>query len=234
MKRFFTLIAAVAMAASVNAQGTYVVKEGDKYTVRFEIKSVDNIKAYYMENEGATFKDGKKQANWADADFEAYVSSSTNGSKFTEGEEPTGAYLKFEPIKTGTVEVGIQIDKNKGLCLVGSDLKKSMDYTYNLPAAKDGESQTLTTTEDGKQVVASKANGTVTFKVEGGKKYYLMALGSKIGFFGFKYTVGGTPGISTVATTSSAKSSATYNLAGQQVSDSYKGLVVKNGKKYMK
>ena len=30
------------------------------------------------------------------------------------------------------------------------------------------------------------------------------------------------------------KAGKTYNLAGQQVSDSYKGLVIKNGKKYVK
>ena len=30
MKKFFTLIAAVALAASVNAQGTYAVQVGDK------------------------------------------------------------------------------------------------------------------------------------------------------------------------------------------------------------
>lgn len=32
MKKFFTFIAAVAMAASVNAQGTYAVAEGEAVT----------------------------------------------------------------------------------------------------------------------------------------------------------------------------------------------------------
>ena len=45
---------------------------------------------------------------------------------------------------------------------------------------------------------------------------------------------GGTPtGISNVEASASAKSSTLYNLAGQQVSESYKGIVVKNGKKYL-
>lgn len=45
---------------------------------------------------------------------------------------------------------------------------------------------------------------------------------------------GGTPtGISNVEASASAKSSILYNLAGQQVSESYKGIVVKNGKKYL-
>ena len=37
MKKFFTLIAAVALAASVNAQGVYAVSEGE---VRVTCKSV--------------------------------------------------------------------------------------------------------------------------------------------------------------------------------------------------
>ncbi len=40
-------------------------------------------------------------------------------------------------------------------------------------------------------------------------------------------------GISNISV-DSAKAGKTYNLAGQQVSDSYKGLVIKNGKKYVK
>lgn len=40
MKKFFTLIAAVALAASVNAQGTYAVKVGDKVNAGDKITSV--------------------------------------------------------------------------------------------------------------------------------------------------------------------------------------------------
>ena len=40
MKKFFTLIAAVAMAASMNAQGTYAVQEGDNVKAGNQITSV--------------------------------------------------------------------------------------------------------------------------------------------------------------------------------------------------
>ena len=46
-------------------------------------------------------------------------------------------------------------------------------------------------------------------------------------------TRGGTTAISNVEASASAKASTLYNLAGQQVSESYKGIVVKNGKKYL-
>ncbi|MFR4922538.1 MAG: hypothetical protein ACLUCG_14775, partial [Segatella copri] len=57
--------------------------------------------------------------------------------------------------------------------------------------------------------------------------------GSKLGFYGFKYEVGTSTGISSVKA-EAAQNGKTYNFAGQQVSDSYKGLVIKNGKKYVK
>ena len=52
MKKFFTLIAAVAMAASMNAQGTYAVQVGDNVKAGDKITSVENITLTYMENAG--------------------------------------------------------------------------------------------------------------------------------------------------------------------------------------
>ena len=40
-------------------------------------------------------------------------------------------------------------------------------------------------------------------------------------------------GVSSVSVTEAKAKTATFNLAGQQVSESYKGIVVKNGKKYL-
>lgn len=80
------------------------------------------------------------------------------------------------------------------MCLVGSGFARITDYTYNLPSDVGQESQTLGTYDkDAKTTVDNcltiKSNGTVTFNVKAGNTYYLMALGSKIGFFGFKYSV---------------------------------------------
>ena len=65
MKKFFTLIAAVALAASVNAQGTYAVQVGDKVNAGDKITSVKNVTLTYMENAGTAFADGKAIGNWA-------------------------------------------------------------------------------------------------------------------------------------------------------------------------
>lgn len=66
--------------------------------------------------------------------------------------------------------------------------------------------------------------------IPAGKAYLETTAGSKLAInFG-----GETTGISKVATEQTApENSAMYNLAGQRVSNSYKGIVIKNGKKFI-
>ena len=232
MKKFFTLIAAVAMAASMNAQGTYAVQVGDKVNAGDQIKSVENITLTYMENDGTAFADGKATDNWADADFTAYVCGKNNGKLHT-GAEPTGCVYKFETVKAGSVTVGVQLGGTKGFHILDADFAEVAPASYNLPAAKDGDSQEFTQNEKGENIIAAKSNGTVTFSVAEGGTYYVLAAGTKMGFYGFKYKVGTSTGISSIE--AAAKNDGkTYNMAGQQVSGSFKGLVIKNGKKYIK
>lgn len=232
MKKFFTLIAAVAMAASMNAQGTYAVQVGDKVNAGDQIKSVENITLTYMENDGTAFADGKATDNWADADFSAYVCGKNNG-KLVSGAEPTGCVYKFETVKAGSVTVGVQLGGTKGFHILDADFAEVAPASYNLPAAKDGASQEFTQNEKGENIIAKKSNGTVTFSVAEGGTYYVLAAGTKMGFFGFKYEAGTSTGISSIE--AAAKNDGkTFNMAGQQVSGSFKGLVIKNGKKFVK
>ena len=232
MKKFFTLIAAVALAASVNAQGTYAVQVGDKVNAGDKITSVENITLTYMENAGTAFADVKKQSNWADGDFTAYVCGVNNG-KLVKGAEPTGCVYKFETANAGTLTVAIQMGPAKGFHILDADYAEVTPDSYNLPSAKDGDSQTFAQNEKGENIVSAKSNGVVKINVAEGGTYYILAAGTKLGFYGFKYEVGTSTGISSIEATS-AQNGKTYNLAGQQVSDSYKGLVIKNGKKYVK
>ena len=232
MKKFFTLIAAVAMAASMNAQGTYAVQEGDNVKAGDQITSVENITLTYMENDGAAFAVGKAVNNWADADFGAYVCGKNSG-KLVSGAEPTGCAYKFETTKAGSLTVAVQLNGNKGFHILDADFAEVAPASYNLPAAKDGASQEFTQNEKGENIIAKKSNGTVTFSVAEGGTYYVLAAGTKMGFFGFKYEAGTSTGISSIE--AAAKNDGkTYNMAGQQVSGSFKGLVIKNGKKYVK
>lgn len=98
MKKFFTLIAAVALAASVNAQGTYAVQVGDKVNAGDKITSVKNVTLTYMENAGTAFADGKATDNCADGDFTAYVCGKNSGKLHSDA-EPTGCAYKLRPQK---------------------------------------------------------------------------------------------------------------------------------------
>ena len=233
MKKFFTLIAAVALAASVNAQGTYAVKVGDKVNAGDKIKSVENITLTYMEDDGTAFADGKATDNWADADFGAYVCGQNNGKLHT-GAEPTGCVYKFETVKAGSVTVGVQLGGNKGFHILDADFAEVAPASYNLPAAKDGDSQKFEQNEKGENIITKKSNGTVTFSVAAGGTYYVLAAGTRMGFYGFKYKAGTSTGISSVSAAAAKKNGKTYNMAGQEVSSSAKDLIIKNGKKYVK
>ena len=233
MKKFFTLIAAVALAASVNAQGTYAVQVGDKVNAGDKITSVENITLTYMENTGTAFADGKATDNWADADFTAYVCGKNNG-KLVKGAEPTGCVYKFETAKAGSVTVGIQLGGTKGFHILDAEFAEVAPASYNLPSAKDGESQKFTLNEKNENIIAAKSNGIVTLNVAAGGTYYVLAAGTRLGFYGFKYTIGTGTGISSVNAAAAKKDGKTYNMAGQEVSSSAKGIVIKNGKKYVK
>lgn len=232
MKKFFTLIAAVAMAASMNAQGTYAVQVGDKVNAGDKITSVENITLTYMENDGTAFADGKATDNWADADFTAYVCGKNNG-KLVKEAEPTGCVYKLEPVKAGSVTVGVQLGGNKGFHILDANFDEVTPTSYNLPSKKDGDSQEFTQNDKGENIIDAKSNGIVTFDVAGGT-YYVLAAGTKMGFYGFKYKVGTSTGISSVNAAAAKKNGKTYNMAGQEVSSSAKGLIIKNGKKYVK
>ena len=232
MKKFFTLIAAVAMAASMNAQGTYAVQVGDKVNAGDKITSVENITLTYMENAGVAFADGKATTNWADADFTAYVCGKNSGKLHSDA-EPTGCAYKFETVKAGSVTVAVQLSGKKGFHILDADFAEVAPASYNLPAAKDGDSQKFEQNEKGENIIAEKSNGTVTFSVAEGGTYYVLAAGTKMGFFGFKYEAGTSTGISSIEAVAK-NDGKTYNMAGQQVSGSFKGLVIKNGKKYVK
>ena len=232
MKKFFTLIAAVAMAASMNAQGTYAVQVGDKVNAGDQIKSVENITLTYMEKDGTDYADGKETTNWADADFGAYVCGKNSG-KLVSGAEPTGCAYKFETTKAGSLTVAVQLNANKGFHILDAAFAEVTPVSYNLPSAKDGDSQKFTQNEKGENILSEKSNGVVKINVAEGGTYYVLAAGTKLGFYGFKYEVGTSTGISSVKA-EAAQNGKTYDLAGQQVSDSYKGMVIKNGKKYVK
>ena len=75
--------------------------------------------------------------------------------------------------------------------------------------------------------------GYVTFTAEKDKTYMFLSPQTQLGCYGFSFTPDGSTGITNVQTADNTVDAPAYNLAGQRVAADYKGVVVKNGRKYV-
>ncbi|MBM6993164.1 MAG: hypothetical protein I3J02_07870, partial [Prevotella sp.] len=75
--------------------------------------------------------------------------------------------------------------------------------------------------------------GYLVFQVNAGETYMLIGNSWQFGLQGYEFTPGGVSGVSNVAVATDDKMTPVYNLAGQRVSASYKGVVIRQGKKYI-
>ena len=171
----------------------------------------------------------------------------------------SGTYYVITPKKSGTILAGIILNSDKELYIVDgtdkvetevldADFVPTGAYTQNVinaDAMFTGEQMTLYDSDGneaewtygGKNgiVVADKLTGTVEFKVKANREYYVFCTGSKLSFFGYIFTPGeddDTDAINEVSTKTVANG-VSYNLAGQQVSKSFKGIVIRDGKKFI-
>ena len=219
MKKFFTLIAAVAMAASVKAQ-----------TITFEKAAAGSVPA-------SIAKDGLVLTL---TDPENKISVDENTAYFGTAD----AYVKFlTRLKTGGKST---TQKNYLTLTLPSDgtLKvyartgKNADTNRNIVLTQDGtqlinkkllESEAVKATIEGEteqknvypvvSVAVKKGDVLITYPTQG------------INIYGIELATA--TGVSSVSVAGAKAKTATFNLAGQQVSESYKGIVVKNGKKYL-
>lgn len=74
--------------------------------------------------------------------------------------------------------------------------------------------------------------GYLFFQAKAGETYMLIGNSWQFGFQGYEFTPGVDAGVSAIAVTDN-KVAPAYNLAGQRVSATFKGVVIRNGKKYM-
>ena len=74
--------------------------------------------------------------------------------------------------------------------------------------------------------------GWIEFDAEAGKSYWLFQHSSQIGFGGYEFTPSVDEGVATLNVADNADAPA-FNLAGQRVANGTKGLLVKNGKKFI-
>ena len=178
----------LSFATSV-AQGNYIIQADDEFTAGQEITSVPGVKLTmptYAQNDDTETPTGKAAGatNYVDADFVAATGGNGGNPKLTDGVWH-GTTYRFTVEKDGFIVAGVVLNASKTLVLVKNDTEDILaSAKYNLPAAAGEPSQELSATNQ----VAAKSYGTVTFAVEAGNTYNIHCNGSKMGFFGFKFT----------------------------------------------
>ncbi|MBO4660694.1 MAG: hypothetical protein J5610_04475 [Prevotella sp.] len=256
MKKIFTLIAVAMMAVGASAQ-SYMVQKDDAPTAGTKITSVPNITMTYSVAGQAAFKTAKSLGD-ALKEVSGYLAKTdgngvnptdnnvsenyANGMGFDKsGELPTkGTFYVFEPTVDDMLEVFMICNADKTFVIAedGVNIATRLDALNVKAYGEDGvaiEGLTFETVTLNNVVVGGKFNnkvyGTVTFPVKAGKTYYVFVCGSKLGFGGFTFPAP-TSGISPVVAAFLDNANAPiYNLAGQQVTKAYKGVVIQNGVK---
>jgi len=162
-----------------------------------------------------------------------------------------GCYYEFTPTADGSLTAGVWLNKNlaqKTLYIIDETAKllpygdiklkgfrQNNTYEKNEADEAVGGFKDFALNENYLLNLETDTNrpffGLVTFNVTAGKKYYMFSSNSQLGFFGYEFTPSGT-GISNITATDDADAPV-YNLAGQRVSKDTKGLLIKNGKKFI-
>lgn len=216
MKKFFTLIVAVALAASVNAQTTLIDYPTSQSGITLHDAdgqiSFATVKIHNNKDAVSCIKIGKSfSANNLVVDN--FVELTTEGG-FKKGDVITiaGVFNNADDTKKAAVafftgEVGEK----------GKTYYTTKQFINSRNTADDPAEEQITLTEDMPSVKFGRSGNTSACVV--------------------KVTVvrGGTStAISSVNAAAAKKNGKTYNMAGQEVSSSAKGLIIKNGKKYVK
>lgn len=213
MKKFFTLIAAVAMAASVNAQ----TQEWN--FSNWETGEINSV----VEKDGLTVYATSEKA------------ISIDGNKKTVDAVKYTQRLKFGG--TGSVS-----DLDNMVRVVAFDVTGACDiYVVAAHGSSSGEPRPLkidavvdgTVTPVGEVSIDAGECKSATVKYTGAAARILIYSGkSGINLYDIKVT-SGTSGISNIHASQAANEGATFNLLGQKVASNAKGLVIKNGKKFI-
>ncbi len=154
----------------------------------------------------------------------------------------SGTFYVFKAAKAGKVQFGMVLNSGKAFYVIDANeiTEDGGKKRVALPASnitdyviKDANGTavevTINDVNKGGGTVANKVLGFAEFKVEANHPYYIFCTGSKLSFFGYIFT--GTDGIKETVSAKTAQNGVSYNLAGQKVDGTYKGIVIKDGKK---
>ena len=224
MKKFFTLIAAVALAASVNAQVLKFDQTFAKGSVPATF-SADGLVLTVVDTDGKMAVDDNSQYFGTAESYTNFSFRLKSG-----GKSLTKNNLTLTVPSDGTLKVYARTgsssatDRNVVLTQNGTELVNKI--------LLESEAVSVPMTDDKGNTKDTKVFHVISVPVKQGDVAITYPVNS-VNFYGFELVKTGT-GISSVNAAAAKKDGKTYNMAGQEVSDSYKGLVIKNGKKYVK
>lgn len=224
MKKFFTLIAAVALAASVNAQ---TLKFDQNYAAGSMPASftADGLELKVVDTENVMLVDGNNQFFGTAESYEKFSFRLKSTGKSTSKNNltltvPSDGTLKVY-VRTGSSKA---TDRNVILTQNGTELVNK--------TVLESEAVSVPMTNDKGETKDTKVFPVISVPVKQGDVAITYPVGS-VYFYAFELVKTGT-GISSVNAAAAKKDGKTYNMAGQEVSSSAKGIVIKNGKKYVK
>lgn len=169
-----------------------------------------------------------------------------------------GCYYLFTVKSNGKLKVALRQDKNlasRPLYIVDGETKEALatgsidvlGFMQNNTFEKDADGNPCGTNKykltndylivqdvEGAKPQNRPFFGYFTFDVQANKTYYILSSTSQPGIFGYEFIAGGSAGISDIVTDNASADNRIYNISGQQVNDSFRGIVIKNGKKYVK
>ena len=221
MKKFFTLIAAVALAASVNAQTEWNFSNWDAKTYS-ETFTKDGLTLNIN-------KDGKGEVAAMTIDGNK---KTVDDVKYTQRLKLSGTGSASDLENLGRV-VSFNVEGPGDIYVVAAHASSSGDpRTLKVAAVVDNA---LTSLDDISYDANEIKSFTVKYNQNKAAKILIYSGKSGMNIYDIKFTPANVSnGISNISVDSAKKNGKTYNMAGQQVSSSAKGLIIKNGKKYVK
>ena len=217
MKKLFTLIAVAFAATSLNAQ---VITFGEKAQANTELPeawTAGDVKLV-LTNDGKPSVDLNSARFGTPESFTNYTSRLKPG-----GKSSSSRFLTLPVPSAGIVKIaartGSNSDNTRTIVLTQNDTQL-VEYTFDEANAASG------TAEDG---TAIKVYPYVTANVKAGDIVITFPVNG-INIYAIEFTADAT-GINQLTQTN--VQGATYNLAGQRVGDTFKGVVIRDGKKFV-
>ena len=220
--------------ATLGSDAAYILS-----TIPTATRSESGETVYVMQKEDAHIGGSIKEIGGITVTFDPSVTDwrsggSANDAQTVDGVELTGYYTQSD--KTNGAPIIIETTQAGTLTIfLGGGV--ATNKSVNMTEGENGLSATVLSSgaviENGaKPETAINAWDGLVFSLEANKTYKFFVGGTKWRLAAIRYIPGGSAGIHSVNNGQVAiDSSKVYNLAGQKVSDHYKGLVIVNGRK---